>query len=211
MIDLYGDATGNCRRAAIALEESGLHYRQRRIDLDAATRQQEDFLRLNPAGRVPVIVDDDGSGERPLVVTQSNAIMVHVAEKSGRLLPTNQQERAAAFEWLFVFVTDVMAPYNMAHDLERTLGDAGSDVAGRMRGRALAMIERFDQRLSTREFAAGTSLTLADIAAYTAVAGMRERGPLQSLPNIARWFALLSARPAFQRGMQAFMQTSALR
>src|SRR5215216_1641532 len=101
MIELFGDATGNSIRAAMALEESDLMYEPRKVALARGEHRADAYLELNPIGRVPTLVDSDGPGGEPLVLTQSNAIMLYIAEKSGRLLPASGVERVRALEWLF--------------------------------------------------------------------------------------------------------------
>src|SRR5215813_2238795 len=94
MIELFGDATGNSNRAAIALEESGLAYEPRKVALARGEHRGAGYLELNPTGRVPTLIDSDGPGGERFVLTQSNAIMLYAAEKSGTLLPPGGVERA---------------------------------------------------------------------------------------------------------------------
>jgi len=119
MIELFGDATGNSIRAAIALEESRVSYEPRKVALARGEHRAAEYLQLNPTGRVPTLVDSDGPGGERLVLTQSNAIMLYIAEKTGTLLPSSAVERARALEWLFFFVTDVIAPNAQAFVLSR--------------------------------------------------------------------------------------------
>lgn len=205
MIELYGDATGNCIRAAIAFEESGLPYQLRKVDLTRGDHQQPEHLRLNPYGRVPVLVDPDGPQHRPFVLTQSNAILIYVSEKSGRLLPHAGAARATTFEWLLLFVTDVIAPNHQGFHLARALGDAVTfEVIRTLNRRAVAMYGPFNQQLSEHAYAAGATLTIADIAAYTITSALTSHLPWDDLPHVRRWFGTLTRRPGFQRGMAAF-------
>ena len=205
MIELFGDVTGNCIRAAIALEESGLPHRLRKVDLKTGEQRGADYLQLNPVGRVPAIVDDDGPGGGRFVLTQSNAILMYVSERSGRLLPKNDAGRASAFEWLFLFVTDVIAPNHQAFHLTRALGaDRAPAVADELNRRALGMYALVDNRLGKYEFLAGESLSIADIAGYTITAALTNHLVWEQLPHVQRWFANLAGRRGFQRGMTAF-------
>src|SRR4249920_1006724 len=106
MIDLYTAGTGNGHRAALALEESGLPYRAHKLSLVAGDQRKPEYLAINPAGTIPVIVDQDGPGGKPLTVVQSGAIALYVAEKSGRLLPKDPARKAAALQWLMFACTD---------------------------------------------------------------------------------------------------------
>ena len=100
MITLYSKATSNGRKASIMLEESGLRYRVRPIDLESKEQKQPWFLKLNQQGRIPVIVDDDGPGGQPVTVSESGAILIYLAEKAGRFLPVEPRARAEVMKWL---------------------------------------------------------------------------------------------------------------
>lgn len=203
MIELFGDATGNSTRAAIALEESGLTYEPRKVALARGEHRAEEYLRLNPTGRVPTLVDSDGPGGGRLVLTQSNAIMLYVAEKSGTLLPSDGLERTRALEWLFFFVTDVIAPSLQAFVLSRDTAAHG-DAVQRLNERATALYEHVDRRLTDRPFLAGDTFTLADIAGCTITAALEAQLRWEALPHVHRWFDRVGARPAVQRGRRVF-------
>jgi GSH-dependent disulfide-bond oxidoreductase len=203
MIELFGDATGNSTRAAIALEESGLTYEPRKVALVRGEHRTADYLQLNPTGRVPTLVDFDGRGER-LVLTQSNAIMLYIAEKSGTLLPPSGVERARALEWLFFFVTDVIAPSLQAFALARDSTAAHGDAIHRLNERAIALYEHVDRRLADRPFLAGSSFSLADIAGYTITTALEAQLQWDALPHLRHWLERVGARPAVQRGRRIF-------
>ena len=204
MIELFGDATGNSTRAAIALEESGLTYEPRKIILARGEHRAPEYLQLNPTGRVPTLVDSDGPAGERLVLTQSNAIMLYIAEKSGALLPSSSVERARALEWLFFFVTDVIAPSLQAFVLSRDATAAHRDAVHRLNERALAFYEHVNRRLADRPFLAGSSFTLADIAGYTITTALEAQLQWDELPHVRRWFERVGARPAIQRGRRIF-------
>jgi GST-like protein len=205
MIELYGDATGNCIRVAIALAESGLAHRIRKVDLAGGAQRGPDYLALNPLGRVPTIVDDDGPGHARFVLTQSNAILHYVAEKSGRLLPSSGHARGVALEWLFAFVTDVIAPNFQSFQLVRALGREQSAAAVQVLGRrAMAMYEPLDRQLSRHAFVAGPELSIADIAGHVITQALRDALPWEALANVRRWFEALEQRPSFRYGHAVF-------
>lgn len=204
MIELFGDATGNSTRAAIALEESGLTYEPRKVTLAWGEHRAAEYLRLNPTGRVPTLVDSEGPGGEPLVLTQSNAIMLYIAEKSGTLLPSGGVERARAFEWLFFFVTDVIAPSLQAFVLSRDATATHEDAVHQLNERALVLYEHVDGRLADRAFLAGGSFTLADIAGYTITTALEGQLRWDGLPHVRRWLDDVGARPAVQRGRRIF-------
>lgn len=201
-IALYGARTGNCIRAAIALEEAELPYVVHKIDLRNGEQRRAPYLSLNPIGQVPTIVEL-ADGASPLVVTQSNAIMLYAAELApGRLLPKHgEAQRARVVERFFFFVTDVIAP-NYAAFLVRRQGV--SEVALMLDGRALQAVRRAENHVSKTVFMAGDDFTIADIAAFTITAFYKPHLDWDELPNLRRWFGELEARPSIVRGYQAF-------
>jgi GST-like protein len=204
MIELFGDATGNSTRAAIALEESGLAYEPRRVALARGEHRAAEYLRLNPTGRVPTLVDSDGPGGERFVLTQSNAIMLYIAEKSGTLLPSSGVERARAIEWLLFFVTDVIAPSLQSFALSRDSAAAHGNAIHRLNDRAVAMYEHVNQQLGDRLFLAGSSFTLADIAGYTITKALEAQLQWDALRHVRPWLERVGARPAVQRGQCVF-------
>lgn len=205
MIELLGDATGNCIRVAIALEEAGLPYRVRKIDLGKGEQHSLAYLRLSPVGRVPTIIDDRGPHGRRLVLSQSNAILVYVGEQRGHLLAKRGSLRVITLEWLFLFVTDVIAPSHQGFHLQRALGAALSpEVIRELNRRSASMYSHVNEQLRRTPFIAGDKLSIADIAGYTITAAIREHLPWDALPHLRRWFQTLQQRPGFQRGAKIF-------
>ena len=200
MIELYSWATGNGRRASIMLEESGLPYEVHPIELSTKAQKQPWFLALNPYGRIPVIVDRDTTP--PVVLFESGAILIHLAEKSGRLLPQAGAARAEVLKWLF-FGTSSVSPMAMqVHWLIRC----------RDKGEAFANLEVYrselatlygiaDRRLTQAPYLAG-DYSIADIAAYPWVFRHRfQEIDMARFPALTAWLDRVAARPAVQRGM----------
>lgn len=204
MIELYSRATPNGRKVSIALEESGLPYRVHAVDLARREQKSPEFLSLNPNGRIPVIVDRDpaGAGRGPLAVFESGAILTYVAEKSGKLLPSDPLARLAAFEWLFFASSQVTHIAMQVHWLVRLKeqGKAAPHLEDyRVELRRLYGV--MDGALAGRKWLAGDDYSIADIAAWTWV----ERHPmhgivLESFPALADWFMRVAARPATRKG-----------
>ncbi|MBI3709013.1 MAG: glutathione S-transferase N-terminal domain-containing protein, partial [Proteobacteria bacterium] len=134
MIDLYTAATGNGRRAAVMLEECGLPYRAHAVDLAKGGGKTPDFLKLNPMGAIPVIVDKDGPGGRALTLSQSGAILIYLAEKSGKFLPKDAAKRADALQWLMHVMSD-QQPTSSAMFYVSQLPDKPVSAAGLFEGR----------------------------------------------------------------------------
>jgi GST-like protein len=202
-IDLYGARTGNCLRVAIALEEARLPYRAIKLDLQQGEHQEAKFLALNPAGKVPVIVDRM-DGHEALVLTQSNAILFHIAEAiPGALFPVKDaSQRAVAYERFFYFLTDVIAVNHAAFQLRaQGQNDASPRLLDQRAIKVLSAAERF---VRASEFVAGEAFTLADIAAVTITFAVERHIDWNGLPELHRWYETVMARPAVARGLSAF-------
>lgn len=200
-IELHGANTGNCLRAAIALDEAGVGYEVRKLDLRGGEQYRPEHRALDPSGHVPTLVDRTDPA-RPFVLTQSNAIMLYASDaKPGSLLPLEERARAVAFERFFYFVTDVIEPMRAAF-LARSQG-ARDEIAilDRRAFEAVVLAERF---VSPQGFIAGEQVSLADIAGFTIVMAMNRHLPWSQLPGLERWYAALQGRPAFIKGLAAF-------
>ena len=204
-LELYGAQTGNCIRAAIALEEAGLSYTPRLVDLAGGEHRGADHLALNPAGKVPVLVEKE-EGREPFILTQSNAIILYAATKApGRLLPENdRRDRAIACERLLFFVTDVIAVSHAAFSL-RALSDR--EARTMLEGRVLATLETAERYVVHNEFMAGNTFSAADIAGFTITQSVQSDLPWSKLPNLRAWFQRIERRPAVKRGLQVFNVT----
>lgn len=201
ILELHGAPTGNCIRAAIALEEAELPYTVRFVNLANHEQKQSAHLALNPAAKVPVLVEKEAD-EAPFVITQSNAIVFYAAEKRpGRLLPEDDRARAVAYERFFFFVTDVIAPSHAAFFLGRA---GASEARALLTERMLANLAIAEQYPDANGYMAGKSFSIADIAAFTITSSVKEHLPWSQLPNLRRWYERIEARPAVARGYRAF-------
>ena len=205
MIELYSWATGNGRRASIMLEESGLPYTVHAMELSTKVQKEPWYLKLNPYGRIPAIVDrGDGKGDfaEPIVVFESGAILIYLAEKSGKLLPTSPRARAETLKWLFFQTSDVGPMAMQIHWLDR-LKQAGKPHANLdvYRDEVETLYGIMDRRLAEVPYLAG-DYSIADIAAYPWVFrhDMQEID-LAAFTNLSAWFDRVASRPAVQRGM----------
>ncbi len=209
MIELYSWATGNGRRASIALEETGLPYTVHPMELSTRVQKEDWFLKINPDGRIPVIVDKDSGDGQPVTVSESGAILVYLAEKAGTLLPRAGTARAETLKWLFVQTSDVSPMAMQVH----WLGNANHARAGGLPAvetyfqvymdEVKRLYELMDRRLANADYLGGDDYSIADIAAYPWVfRHPQQKISLDGMPNLSRWFAAVGARPAVQRGMQ---------
>ena len=203
MIELHTAQTSNGQRVAVMLEECGLAYRVRSYALMKGEHRTPEFRAITPAGRIPVIVDDDGPGGQPVTLTQSAAILVYLAQKAGRFLPSEPLARTRAFEWLFLAMTDVVpSSSSMFYDAVLLPDKSEANVAWH-EARLVDWLRLADARLADREWLAD-ELSIADFALYPVTVVRRssiER--IGGLPRLERWQRALAARPGVARGMAA--------
>lgn len=199
-IELIGAQTGNCLRVAIAFEEAGLPYQVRLLDLRQGDQRDPTHLALNPAGKVPTIIDH--LGETDLILSQSNAILLYAAEvMPGRLLPLNGRDRAIALERYFYFLTDVITVSHSAFFL-RSLGNHEASTA--LDERSNAALRDAARFVKDKRYMGGNSFSLADIAAFTIAFASRRHIDWNADAHLKRWFDEVEQRPSVRRGMKAF-------
>ncbi|MSO54137.1 MAG: glutathione S-transferase [Rhodospirillales bacterium] len=206
MIDLYMFSTGNSWRASIALEELGLPYTVKWINLREGEQFKPPFQSKSPLGRLPVIEDHDGPDGKPVIVYSSPAILMYVAEKTGRLLPTKGRARATALEWLMFAVSDLGLAFDFRFRYQTMLprrGDAPDEYAiNDLQGLVDRYCARLDQRLGQSRYMAD-DYSIADIASIVFIGGPRaDPALLDRFPNIRRWVDELTARPAVKKGFR---------
>lgn len=202
MIDFYTAGTANGHRAAIALEESGLAYRAHKLNLQAGDQRKPEYLKINPAGAIPAIVDDEGPGGKPLALAQSGAIVLYVAEKSGKFLPKDPARRAVALQWLLHACSDVAGGSGTLFQLSMVAPEKSAPNVEFFEKRLVNALRAADARLADREYLAD-EVSVADFALYPVVA---TRKPViekhGGLPNLAKWAERMAARPGVAKGMQ---------
>jgi GST-like protein len=202
MLHFYGWATPNSQRVSIMLEECGLSYAVTGVNIRARQQFAPEILALNPYGKVPILVEQR-QGQPPLVLFESGAILLHLAERHGVLLPREGDARAAVLSWLMVALTSLGPFTGQAHHWTE-LAPEKPEAA---RAHAVALVERvyrlLEARLAVVPHLAGAACSIADIAAYPWIArhGWAEMR-LEETPHLAAWFARMGARPAVQRGMR---------
>lgn len=200
MIDLYTAATANGLRASVVLAESELEHRVHKLDPDLDTKKP-DFLKLNPSGQVPVLVDPDGPGGERLIVAQSGAIALYVAEKIGRFIPKDKRRRAAAQQWFMLVTTDVSAANTTLFLLENEAPKISPGIVEFFRTRLLRFYGIIDDRLSGREYLAD-EISIADLVLYPNY--FRRKAWLdgaEHLKDLHRWGAKMASRPGVAKGM----------
>ena len=199
MIDLYTAPTPNGWKASIALEELALPYSVRAVRLDQLEQKQEWYLKINPNGRIPAIVDR-GAGDFP--VFESGAILVYLAEKTGKLLPADAKGRSRVLQWLMFQMGGVGPMQGQANVFFRYAPEKIPFAIERYQKETRRLYEVLDRRLGEAEYLAG-EYSIADIATWPWVRIHAWAGvPLDGLANVQRWCDTIAARPACQRGVQ---------
>ncbi len=200
MIDLFAAMTSNGMRARIALEECGLEYKFHPVALDKGEHKSPEFLAMNPNAQIPVIVDRDGAGGKPVTPSQSTAILMYCAEKSGKFMPKEGAERAAMLEALMIASTDVTPIFGSAFGLMRTKEPHAPSIQV-FKDRLRSFFKVWDEKLGKRKYAAGDEVTIADFSLYAGYVRMTAVLPdvLEGLPNVTRWATEMAARPGVKK------------
>ena len=191
MIELYTAQSSNGQRAAIALEECGLPYRVHKLELMKGEQKTPEFLALNPAGAIPVIVDPDGPGGASITLSQSGAIALYAAEKKGQLLTRDPARRALALQWLMYAVTDCASASMMVFFESVLLPEKLPANLDFCQERLLRFFRVADARL------AGFALYPLALVRKPAIDAAGDLG------NLTRWMATIGQRPAVEKAMRA--------
>ncbi len=203
MITLYTWSTPNGRKISIALEELGLPYEVRPIDITQRKQFEPAFVALSPASKIPVIVDSEGPGGTPITVFESGAILLYLAGKTGRLLPADLRVRLETIQWLMFQMGQVGPMLGQAHHFLRFAPELIPYAIDRYSKEAARLYGVLDARLTDRDWLAGTEYSVADIAVYPWIARHDWQGmDLKRYPAVKRWFETMGARAAVKRGME---------
>ena len=199
MIDLYTAATPNGHKISIALEELALPYDMHVLDLAANVQKEPWFLAINPNGRIPAIVDR-AAGD--FAVFESGAILVYLAEKTGRLMPQDPKGRSQVLQWLMFQMGGVGPMMGQANVFHRYFPEKIQAAIDRYQGESKRLFRVLDGHLARHEYLAG-DYSIADIANWAWVRTHSWSGvDVDDLPNLQRWLALVGERPAARRGIQ---------
>jgi glutathione S-transferase len=198
MIELFTAATPNGWKASITLEELALPYKVRRIDFEKREQKEPWYLQLNPNGRIPTIVDHDNGG---FAVFESGALMIYLAEKAGKLLPSDVNGRSLVIQWLMFQMGGIGPMMGQANVFFRYAPERIPYAIERYQREVRRLFEVLDTRLKEHEFLAG-DYSIADIANWSWVRGYKWSGvTLDGLPNLTRWLDAIAERPAVKRGV----------
>lgn len=195
MIELYTAATPNGHKISIALEELGLPYQVHALSFDKKEQKAPEFLRVNPNGRIPAIVDDG------FAVFESGSILIYLAEKTGRLMPSDTKGRSLVLQWLMFQMGGVGPMQGQANVFFRYFPEKLQGAIDRYQHETRRLYEVLDSRLGDAEYLAG-DYSIADIATYPWVRVHDWAGvSVEGLEHLQRWLAVVGERPAVQRGL----------
>lgn len=201
MIELYTWGTPNGRKVSIMLEECGLPYKVHPIDITKGEQFAPGFLAINPNGKIPAIVDPQGPEGKPIGLMESGAILVYLAGKTGKFLPSGERGKYEALQWLMFQMGGVGPMFGQAHHFLRYAPEKVPYAIERYKKETTRLYGVLERRLAGHEFLAG-EYSIADIATYPWVARHEWHDiDLAACPAVLRWFKAIGKRPAVQRGM----------
>jgi GST-like protein len=198
MISLYTSATPNGRKISVALEELNLDYEVKEINLTNNVQKEDWYLKINPNGKIPAIIDHDSNN---ITIFESGAILLYLAEKTGRLLPTNTVERFNVLQWLFLQVGGVGPMQGQANVFYRYMDNAIPEATSRYQNETNRLYGILDKQLSQHEYLAG-DLSIADIAHYPWIKLANWAGiDIDNYAAVKDWLLRLDSRKSFIKGM----------
>ena len=205
-IQLYGMPTPNGQKISIALEEMELPYEPHRVDILAGDQHQPEYLRLSPNGKIPAIIDPNGPNGQPIAMMESGAILMYLAEKSGRLLSPDAVERLETIQWLFFQMAHVGPMFGQFGHFYKFAKGKTDDYGERRYGAEVTrLLGVLNERLRGRTFLVGEALSIADVATVPWITALdfyegKDYVEYDRFENVKAWVARCSARAAYQRG-----------
>lgn len=201
MIDLYTAATPNGQKIHIMLEETGLPYRAHWVNINKGDQFTPEFLAISPNNKIPAIVDTDGPDGDPVSLFESGAILMYLAEKTGRFLPTDPRDRLEVLQWLFWQMGGFGPMLGQAHHFNRYAPERIAYAMDRYTNEARRLYQVLDRRLDGRDHIAG-DYSIADMAVFPWCRLHGRQGQrLEDFPNVKAWFDRVAARPAVAKDM----------
>jgi GST-like protein len=209
MIELHTWGTPNGRKISIMLEECGLPYSVHKIDISKGEQFKPEFLRISPNNRIPAIVDHDGPDGEPISIMESGAILIYLADKTGKFMPQDSAQKYKTLEWLMWQMGGVGPMFGQAHHFLRAAPTKIEYGIKRYVDEAKRLYGVLDKQLAGNAFSAGADYSIADMAIFPWYGGLAESAiygdagtflDVQSYKNLQRWTRTIAARPAVKRG-----------
>ena len=199
MIDLYTASTPNGWKVSITLEELSMPYKVKEIDLIKGDQKIKSFLKINPNGRIPAIIDRE---ENNLAIFESGAIMIYLAEKTGKLLPSDPAKKSEVLQWLMFQMAGIGPMMGQANVFYRYFPEKLQSVIDRYQNESKRLFTVIDKHLESNQYLA-QDFSIADIANWSWIRIHKWSGvEIEDLPNLKRWMDEINLRPACIKGVQ---------
>jgi GST-like protein len=207
MIDFYALTSPNVQKIYVMLEETGLPYTERFVDVWKGEQYAPEFLKINPNNKIPAIVDHDGPGGKPITVFESGAILMYLAEKSGRFLPKDMASRYEVIQWLMIQLTGVGPMFGQLTHFKNFAPPGGDYAVARYQSEVKRLYAVLEQRLGQKPYLGGDEYTIADIATFPWTRNHDAQGvPWTDKPHLSRWFKAIAERPAVKAALAKVAQ-----
>jgi len=205
-IDLYYWPTPNGWKVSIMLEEAEIPYRVIPVDIRVGDQFQAEFLKISPNNKMPAIADPEGPDGQRFTLFESGAILIYLAEKSGKFLPSQPRDRYTVLQWLMFQMGGVGPMLGQAHHFRQYAPEKIPYAIDRYTNEATRLYRVLNQRLGEAEYVAG-DYSIADMAIYPWIVPHDNQGQnLADYPHLQRWFEALRSRPAIQRGLAVLQE-----
>jgi GSH-dependent disulfide-bond oxidoreductase len=202
-IELYFWPTPNGKKITIFLEEAELPYNLAPVNITAGEQFDEEFLKISPNNKMPAIVDPEGPEGEPISVFESGAILVYLAEKTGRFMPSSPRQRYEALQWLMFQVSSVGPMLGQVHHFRGYAPEEIPYAVDRYTNEATRLYGVMDARLSEVDYFVGNDYSIVDMAIYPWVASHERQGQrMEDYSNLRRWYEEMGERPAVRRAME---------
>ena len=199
LIDVYYWPTPNGYKITIMLEECGLPYNIIPVNISKGDQFKPDFLKISPNNRMPAIVDPDGPNSEPIAIFESGAILIYLAEKTGKFMPAAPRGRYEVLQWLMLQMGGGGPMLGQAHHFRNYAPEKIEYAINRYTNESGRLYNVIDKRLEDREYLAG-DYSIADMATMPWILGKRQGHSFDDFPNLKEWRERLKARPALQKG-----------
>jgi GST-like protein len=202
MIDLYTGSTPNGQKIHIMLEECGLPYRDHFISMDKGEQFDPEFLKISPNNKIPALVDSEGPDGKPITLFESGAILIYLAEKTGRFLPKEPRARWDVLQWLYWQMGGFGPMLGQAHHFNAYAPERIKYAMDRYTNEGSRLYRVLDKQIGDKDWVAGDGYSIADMAIFPWCRLYGRQGQkIEDFPNVKRWFETISARPAVARDM----------
>ena len=202
MIEFYALTSPNVQKIFVALEELELPYTVHPVDVFKGENFKPEFLKINPNAKIPAIVDSDGPGGKPMTVFESGAILLYLADKTGKLMPKEKRAYFDMLQWLMIQLTGVGPMFGQFTHFKRFAGDGNDYSVSRYQTEVKRLYDLLDKRLGESTYLGGGDYSIADVATFpwTRLHAFHNV-KIAELRNFKRWFEAISERPAVKRAI----------